>query len=67
MWVWPVVQRDREMATLRYFEPEEKQGNPFLPDLTGPLSVEVYYNLDNLQQRGGRRVRRGTEDIRCHQ
>ena len=34
-------QRDREMALLRYFKPEEKQENPFLPDPTGPLSVVV--------------------------
>ena len=33
--------RDREMALFRYFSPEEKQENPFLPDPTGPLSFVV--------------------------
>ena len=32
---------DREMALFRYFYPEEKQENPFLPDPTGPLSIVV--------------------------
>ena len=32
---------DRVMALFRYFNPEEKQGNPFLPDLAGPLPIVV--------------------------
>ena len=31
----------REMALSRYFNPEEKQENPFLPDPTDPLSIVV--------------------------
>ena len=54
-----VTQKWLYHALLRFFKPDQKQGNPFLPNATGPLSVcgSVYDNLDNLQLRIGRRVR----------